>query len=200
MLNSQADERKLVPPTPTARTRKPKKRGNTAAEVFARSLKRQREPLSQAELAQRMTEIGHPMHQTAIAKIETGDRAVSLADALALAAALSVDPSQLLSGSYSGEKQVEITSKKKVKPRQMRRWLRGRLPLEGSDERRYWDAVSDEEARAQRDVRGLQNLRWLFDDYEEAAIDGNRAGMLETLDSIEDELRSQRRQVEQSRG
>jgi transcriptional regulator with XRE-family HTH domain len=187
--------------TPATRPRKRRKRGNSATEAFARGLKIQREQqrLSQAELAQRTAEIGHGMHQTAIAKIETGDRAVSLADALALAAVLSIDPGQLLSGSYSDEKKVAITSKLALEPRRMRRWLRGRLPLEGSDERRYWEAISNEEARARRQVRGLENLRWLFDDYEEAAIDENYDGMRETLESLEDELRAQRRNLEQRR-
>ncbi len=51
---------------------------------------------SQVKLAERMAELGTPMHHTVIAKIENGDRGVSVDDLVALAAALDVSPLRLL--------------------------------------------------------------------------------------------------------
>lgn len=149
--------------------------------------------MSQQQLAEIL---GVP--QSTIARIEKGERAITVSELLQIAVALSVDPSQLLSGSYTNEKKIPVTKKLEVESRKVRRWLRGRLALPGTDERHYWESSSDEEAKAHRNVRGLLNLRTLMDDYEEAAIDENLTGMLETLGALENELGFQRRTVEQS--
>lgn len=51
---------------------------------------------SQKDLAERLAEYGLPLHQTAIAKIEAGQRKVSVDEFLVLAAALDVSPLWLL--------------------------------------------------------------------------------------------------------
>lgn len=60
----------------------------TPSETFRSNLrlKREQRGLSQAEIARRMTERGHLLHQTQIAKIESGARNIPLSEADALAA------------------------------------------------------------------------------------------------------------------
>ena len=41
--------------------------------------------ITQIELAERMTELGFPWHQTAVAKTERGQRALKVTEALAIA-------------------------------------------------------------------------------------------------------------------
>ena len=60
---------------------------------FARRLRARREQLgwSQAELAKALSGSGLTLHGSAIAKIEAGDRAVRIDEAVAIASALDVD-------------------------------------------------------------------------------------------------------------
>lgn len=57
---------------------------------------RERRRYTQAELAAAVTQIGHPMHQTQVAKIERGERRATIDDVFALAAALDVSPLALI--------------------------------------------------------------------------------------------------------
>jgi transcriptional regulator with XRE-family HTH domain len=73
--------------------------GPVAAEaLLAERLRALREAadLTQGQLAERMTQLGFPMHQTAIAKIERGQRPVRLNEVAAFAAALRVPVTDLL--------------------------------------------------------------------------------------------------------
>jgi transcriptional regulator with XRE-family HTH domain len=67
--------------------------------IFARRLLTLRKTagLTQEQLADRMTRAGNTMHRSAIAKIEAGDRAVSIGEAVQLAGALGVDLADLAS-------------------------------------------------------------------------------------------------------
>jgi transcriptional regulator with XRE-family HTH domain len=58
--------------------------------IFARRLRevRQVAGVTQQQLADRMTAVGHKMHRSAIAKIEVGDRPVSIGEAVQLAGQL----------------------------------------------------------------------------------------------------------------
>jgi transcriptional regulator with XRE-family HTH domain len=60
--------------------------------IFARRLYALRKTagLTQQQLAEQMTRAGNTMHRSAIAKIEAGDRAVSVGEAVELAAVLGV--------------------------------------------------------------------------------------------------------------
>jgi transcriptional regulator with XRE-family HTH domain len=69
--------------------------GHVAAAVAAH---RQRRGLDQAGLAERVTAAGRPMSASVLGKVEAGARRVDVDDLVALAAALDVDPVQLLPG------------------------------------------------------------------------------------------------------
>lgn len=57
---------------------------------------RSRRRLTLAQLAARLTELGHPMQTTALSRIEQGERRVDVDDLVALALALEVTPNALL--------------------------------------------------------------------------------------------------------
>lgn len=66
--------------------------------TFAAAVRKQRElhGWSQAELAERIAQFGVTFHATTVYKIEQGKRKVTVAEAIALAHALRVSPSELL--------------------------------------------------------------------------------------------------------
>ena len=51
---------------------------------------------SQEDLARKMTDAGHPMHQTTLAKLESGIRPTSVDELVALGALLNVNPRDLI--------------------------------------------------------------------------------------------------------
>lgn len=67
---------------------------------IGRNLRRIRESLdlSQQDIAQRLTDLGFRFHQTQVAKIERGERAVRVNEWIAIAEALGVMPMALMAG------------------------------------------------------------------------------------------------------
>jgi len=95
----------------------------TPSKVFAQRLRETREArgLSQSELAQMLTDRGRPMNTTALLRVESGERKLSLDEAIALADVLQAAPANLLSppdGSY-----VALTDNKGVDGDGIRNWL-----------------------------------------------------------------------------
>src|SRR5512133_2303440 len=134
--------------------------------------------MSQQKLADMLGET-----QSTVTRLESGEQAVKVSDIFRIAAALDCPPITLLSGGLTGA-DVPATPKLSLGPQEARRWIAGRHPLEGADQRFYAEAVSDDEARARREAPGLLHLLMLVDDYEQAVIDGNLDGRRETLDSL----------------
>lgn len=99
------------------------KKEQRPSEVFVSRLRETRDArrLSQAELAQRMTERGRPMSKQALLALENGRRSVSLDEALALAAILYVAPAHMLSP--PDEEIVWLTDTQGVDGEGMRAWL-----------------------------------------------------------------------------
>ncbi len=110
------------------------RRARSASEVTAERVRAHREQKgwSQERLARAMTELGHPMHQTAIAKIEARLRKVTVDDLLVLAVALEVPP-PLLFLPIDTEEDLALTPSKKVYPWRVWEWLHGEEPLPACD-------------------------------------------------------------------
>jgi transcriptional regulator with XRE-family HTH domain len=92
---------------------------------------RKRRGWSQQELADRVTATGHRMHRLTVAKIESGGtraQNASIADVLALAAALDVAPLHLLVP-LDDDAAVAITPKEVHRAAVVRGWIRGGRPL-----------------------------------------------------------------------
>lgn len=66
--------------------------------IFARRLRevRQQAGVTQQQLASRITEVGHKLHRSAVAKIELGERPVTIGEAVQLAGILGVPLMELV--------------------------------------------------------------------------------------------------------
>jgi transcriptional regulator with XRE-family HTH domain len=106
------------------------------SEVFIARLREMRDVrgLSQAELARRMTAAGRPLGKLALMRIESGERGLSLDEALALAALLNVAPAHLLTPPDDGQ-MVWLTANLGVDGEEMRNFLRFGHPLSRTPER-----------------------------------------------------------------
>ncbi len=170
------------------------------SEVFAEQMRIQRERRgwTQRQLATRLSKLGLAVHQTKIGKWESGERRITLDEALAISVALDVSPAHMIAGSYSeaGLRRTErlrsVTATTPVSARQMRMWVRGQQSLWGQDEKRYYTEVAPDEWLAMQRagvivlLRGVQELvdAWADDDRESA---------LEMIEALSDELGRQRR-------
>ena len=92
---------------------------------------RERRRMSQARLAARLTELGHPLLSTAVAKIEAGDRRVDADDLAVIADALNVPPSRLLIAETDRiDDQVAISPGRVVTASEAWEWANGTHCLE----------------------------------------------------------------------
>ncbi len=110
----------------------------TPGETFRHRLREAREarPMSQRGLAARLTELGLPMSQAAVTRIERGDRKCSLDEAVAIAAALDVAPMHLFLP-IDGDDPVQLAPALEVDAPLARAWARGEQPLRPEDARFY---------------------------------------------------------------
>jgi transcriptional regulator with XRE-family HTH domain len=164
--------------------------------VVGRQVKALRERLgiSQGQLALRLEKFGYPMRQVTIARLETGERRVTIDDVLAIAAALGVSPMYLLSAEFTNET-MPVTPKITAGPSQMRFWLRGELPLPDTDELSFFELVPDAE-RLARHRRGIQHLRQCFRDFQEAWLAGDLGAQKIAVDDMRRELERQQADIE----
>jgi transcriptional regulator with XRE-family HTH domain len=125
---------------PRTRQKRPRRAQNlTADQVIADQVRSLRRGMSQQALADKLG-----WKQSTIARIESGDRAISVGDLLALSWALNVAPAYLLAGSFqSGD--VPIHETLRVPPKHMLSWIRGGEPLPGLDYRAYFENIPDDE-------------------------------------------------------
>jgi transcriptional regulator with XRE-family HTH domain len=84
--------------------------GNVWEELFGRRVKalRAAKGLTQDELAQRMTDHGHPMHQTTVAKLESAIRPTNVGEINAIAAILGVSTAVLFDYSDDAQTLLEL--------------------------------------------------------------------------------------------
>ncbi|MEV6876018.1 helix-turn-helix transcriptional regulator [Amycolatopsis sp. NPDC051128] len=108
---------------PTRETIKGPVRDQVAANVRAR---RERLRLSLADVAALLTQLGHPMGRHAVLRIETGARAASVDDLVALALALDCSPLALLLPSEDPGEPVKITSRAALEYADAWHWARGK--------------------------------------------------------------------------
>ena len=142
-------------------------KGRPVGEVLARRVEQVRKArgLSQRDVAERLADLGVTMHQTAIAKIEKGDRRVTIEDALLLAFVLDVAPVNLFLPLADNIPMAlgNVT----VQSGEMRAWARGFTPLPGQDSRTYLTQVPDGEwaqiYKGGNRAASLENIRSLAD-------------------------------------
>jgi transcriptional regulator with XRE-family HTH domain len=134
---------------------------------------RKRREWTQADLADRLAEIGYTMTRSVLAKVEAGHRqGVGINDVLALAAALGVSPVHLFIP-YERSHQIEITSERRVSALAARRWVHGWSPLPKSDTaevQQYFSELPSYEWWIQRNFQ-VRRLGVLFEELALAAED-----------------------------
>lgn len=113
---------------------------------------------TQAELAERVTALGWPIDQAAIARLEsqkptTRAQNVRLAEVLAIAAALGVSPMFLfLPLDYNEEVKI---GELRFPANHLWRWVRGEEPLRGDDDHRIFLTERDEVSLARINAQRL---------------------------------------------
>jgi transcriptional regulator with XRE-family HTH domain len=124
------------------------------SQILAQQLReiRERRRWTQQDLVDRLDELGQPIDRAAIARIETARRGVSLDEALLLAAALGVSPTNLfLPLSPAVAERVAIAPKLHIENEHARLWVRGWQALRDEDQRTYQDMIPESEWLAQQD-------------------------------------------------
>lgn len=145
---------------------------------------------SQQTLADRLAELGVTgLGRGALAKVESGVRALRWHEALALAAALGTDPAYLASG---GEEKVDvqITPQLVMRGNRLRAWLRGQFAVQlDSDDTALPEKVTDD-AWIERGTRHLEAGFALIGTLINTARDGDDIEpLVEALDALADRHR-----------
>ena len=149
-------------PTPAAprRTRRRRKANLTPDQVVADQIRalRDKHGISQQQLAEMIGET-----QSTIARIESGQRTISITDLFRLAAALDVAPVYLLAGQFNGGR-VPVRAGVQLAPADAHEWIVGEKPLPGGDERAYIETnVPDELFELRRKmIENMESLRRRF--------------------------------------
>jgi transcriptional regulator with XRE-family HTH domain len=134
--------------------------------------------------------------QSQVARLELGKRAVTVSDLLALAWALDVAPVYLIAGSFTAGGDVPVTERLRVSPGDMRKWVRGYEPLPGTNYRRYFENIPDDEWFANRD---LAEQRRELAEYFERTEELLESGEAEQEDALADERHRRRQQLDAAR-
>lgn len=153
--------------------------GRRASEVFALSLRETRtgRGMSQSQLAGLVTKGGLPLGASGLSRIESGDRGISLDEALALALHLNASPAHLLT---PPDGSVALSDNFAIDGPGLREWLRFGLW--------NWDTggeptgdVGHEEGREAQSDRQLTSLALLLVD---AARKRDNAALKATLEAL----------------
>lgn len=96
--------------------------------------------LSQSEFGERLASVGRPMQFDTVSRLESGRRAVTVDDLLALAAALDVSPLLLLLPPEDDGQPVRLTEGRAAGFGAAWRWGRGEEPLPGPRKRQTSEA------------------------------------------------------------
>jgi transcriptional regulator with XRE-family HTH domain len=159
----------------------PKKKALRPDQIAASRMRELRGPVSQAQLARHLGELGWSVQQSTIAKIERGERPLSLTETFILAHALSVPPAFLILPP-DDEELVEIAPGAVYRAGEVRSWLAGEWYLEGQDPERFLDSLPegwlDEDAAS---------IAW------ETVLAVKRAGIEEELRRLKEQERAAKR-------
>ena len=132
----------------------------TTGEAFAANLKliRNRVAVSQQQLADELAAIGMSLNRSVISKIESGERNVSIDEALAIAVALGVEPAALLFPRSTSS--VRLAPRMIVSNQRAAMWFRGLYPIsqEPGMQRRFHEEREDSWVLMQVLLPGVASL------------------------------------------
>lgn len=161
--------------------------------VQTRRLRLRKEWTSQQKLADRLSELGHAIDRSALARIERGTRGVPLDEALAIAAALEVSPLSLVLPAESGDP-IAITPSIVVTSAEARAWLRGDEPLPGQDREFFEQELPVEwiDVLVRRRIQALESVVAALADAWSAE---STEQITDGLDALDEEIQRQRSEV-----
>jgi transcriptional regulator with XRE-family HTH domain len=97
---------------------------------------RERHRMTQQDLATALANFGTPIDRSAVARLEKGERILSLDETMHLARALHIAPVHLLVDP-DGDEPIRITPQVEAEPWEARAWIRGQRPI-AQDARFYF--------------------------------------------------------------
>jgi transcriptional regulator with XRE-family HTH domain len=150
--------------------------------------------LSQSDLAERVRALGVKIQYNGVGSRERGATALSPSELFAFAYALDTSPLDLLVPADDDERGVAVTPEVTVeKSGNLRRWIRGDIPLRGQDSMRYYYGGSlpslEEASMFYNANQAHQRLVTKADDVRAALVRGDRAGASEHLRELETVMR-----------
>jgi transcriptional regulator with XRE-family HTH domain len=163
--------------------------GHRISDVFRRRIRQEREDRGwlQDDLAERLNDLGGwagGWDRSKVAKIENGQRRVSLDEAFVFAAVLNVPPPLLLLP-LGSEDRVEVTPKSKIHPHLALEWLAGDRAL--STTRRYVIGMKEWEKNSMA-IRSYRVLRDLEEDIHRASLAHARAEYTQDAQRVREAL------------
>ena len=141
---------------------------------------------AQQHLADSLGELGRPIDRTAVQRIESGNRGVSLDDAFTIATALEV-PALSLMLPFDKEAPVAVAPEVTVSSGEAWKWAKGEEPLPGQDRRFFEDESPDFWMEATR-WRHVGMLEALTDRLAAALEAGDKRGVTSALDGLSQEI------------
>jgi transcriptional regulator with XRE-family HTH domain len=154
---------------------------------------RERRRWSQQDLAEKLASFGWAIDRTILAKMEAGQRGVSLDDAVAISAALGPALVTMLTPLIStGDEVVHLAPDVEVTPTQARHWMSGRGPLWVEDRRTYYADAPDEQL-LQMGETSLAVMLGLLQQIIDAVIDDDRDTAAELIEDLNRQLARSRR-------
>jgi transcriptional regulator with XRE-family HTH domain len=110
------------------------------------------------------------MDRSTIARLENGDRGVTLDDVFHLAVALDVSPMRLMTPDKPSHPIVVAPALDPVLAGHVRRWVNGDQPLEESDDRFFFKEIPEERELMRRNA-GIAQIQLLLQDIYDCMVD-----------------------------
>ncbi len=135
---------------------------------------RKRHGFTQQDLADRLNLLGAHTDRAAVAKVELGQRGLSLNELFQYALALDVAPVHLVTAPDS-EDPIALGPNMECTPGEMRAWVRGQRPFLWQDARTYFSEVPKQEFESAQDAGAQwQQMPWRI--HPDADPDGKDQG------------------------
>ena len=132
---------------------------------------RERQRLTQQDLADLLRDRGVPVDRATVARVETGSRGISVDDLTLFATALGISPIALLVP-LSDDSSVRVTPNLVTPSGAVREWVRGHRQLPGAESRVFRQEVADSEWVATQNSN-YRELRALVHDLAAAVAEDN---------------------------
>ncbi len=180
-----------------ARRKRPARPASAVVAERIRQLRKEKR-WTQTDLAEAVTGFGHPMHQTAIAKIEAKQRKVSVEDLLVLALALDVPP-PLLFLPFDRDEDLALTPTTATYPWRVWEWLHGEEPLpsrntpewhRGSEPALLYANVRDDQKQVNRARLAIRTAEY---EGDQEAISRAKRRYVEALTALDEALEAMER-------